>query len=396
MLHISILTLLIVISIIVGVKKYNNYINPLTINAIITYGLFTLGSYFSTIFFRLDVIDFPVEFLDYSIWISVLAMGFFMSPFFFKNNIINGVIVKTLDKMNGGQGCAEYKFSTLLLLLLLCGGSYLMLILFSPGGTLWVTEPRQAYLNSRNGYGYLYTLYLWALIAAFNYLIFTQRPNYKKLIFLTSLFLMLSYFSGKKAFIMVVLVVAVIYYNFYIKSLSSMKIIAILLMMILTLAALIVDGADTDFLAPMLYFDYADLTSLFLYRFDEFGYYYGKAFITSFWVLVPRALYPDKPYEYGDSLVHEILFPGVAEMGHTAGYLWWTANYLDFGLIGVAFFAYMKGLVSKSVFEWYLRNKYSFFSFIVMTHFTLFEIWFFMPGIIVLIWCFLISKINKK
>jgi len=67
---------------------------------------------------------------------------------------------------------------------------------------------------------------------------------------------------------------------------------------------------------------------------NQLPLYHGQIFLTSFWQLVPRAIYPEKPYVYGPILLDEVFYPGAAQKGSTPAFA--TAPYFaDFGWPGV-------------------------------------------------------------
>jgi len=62
--------------------------------------------------------------------------------------------------------------------------------------------------------------------------------------------------------------------------------------------------------------------------------FHGEVFLSSFWSLVPRALYPGKPYVYGVIKVIDAFYPGQAEQTSTPAFA--TVDYFaDFGWFGV-------------------------------------------------------------
>lgn len=62
--------------------------------------------------------------------------------------------------------------------------------------------------------------------------------------------------------------------------------------------------------------------------------FHGEVALTRLWALVPRGLYPNKPYVYGPILVDEIFYPGGAENTNTPAFA--TVDYFsDFGWLQV-------------------------------------------------------------
>jgi hypothetical protein len=118
-------------------------------------------------------------------------------------------------------------------------------------------------------------------------------------------------------------------------------------------------GSDADmFGVAYAYFaDYVSVTALVMEQIDRQGMTYGAATVSSFWYFVPRAMFPDKPFEYGSVLLHGTLFPGFAEQGHTPGVLPWMTGYMDFGIFGVVLSGVFLGSVSRAIYLEFLRTK---------------------------------------
>ena len=390
---IYILTLVVFLVFIYGYKKYHTGFNPLSVTALI-YGFFSGLSYFSTIILRIDSINFPIDYLDLAIAISTVSILAFTIPFFLRLGVVARLFNKALDKISrtetASQSLSLFGFISLSLVSL---GAYLSLVFFTDGGILWVTNPREAYLNHRSGFGAYYIFYLYSLIILFLYSLYMWRPRFWGLSFITIGFFFLALYSGKKAFALSFVLISLCYYNFNVRKLSLKSLIFCLAIILTIVVFLIYIGTgveNTSFDILLDYFNYGDITAEFLYRHEEFGYYFGKAFLTSFWVLVPRSLYPEKPFEYGASLVHQIINPGLAETGHTAGYFMWISSYLDFGIMGVITSFILQGWLSRVIYEWYISRKDTIFSFVFMMHFSIIEIWYFLPGPFAFLMCLVV------
>jgi len=92
-----------------------------------------------------------------------------------------------------------------------------------------------------------------------------------------------------------------------------------------------------------------------------FVFRYGVASLSDLWFYVPRVLYPAKPFEYGLSLIYQILFPGMTELGHTPGILPWSLAYLDFGVLGVFVCGVFSGFLKRLSYDFFLRVRIPFF-----------------------------------
>jgi hypothetical protein len=141
------------------------------------------------------------------------------------------------------------------------------------------------------------------------------------------------------------------------------------------LSLLVAQGAYADLLEALDYFkDYVATTASFLGRFDEFGFRFGSASLSDLWFYVPRSIYPAKPFEYGLSLIHQVLFPGMAELGNTPGILPWALPYLDFGTFGVFASGVIGGMFKRLAYEFFLERRNSIFAFVLVMQLALFPI----------------------
>jgi oligosaccharide repeat unit polymerase len=276
----------------------------------------------------------------------------------------------------------------LVLILLAILISFSSLAIFGGGGILWVTNSRDAYISNRDSVGPLYSLTQWLIMFAFIYYIFATKAKSIKLISSLIFFTCLMFFLGSKGNIIALTVVAVSYSNFYVKKIPNFAILlGVSLLFVGSLFLLIVQSSYSDLSDSILYFkDYFDTTAQMMSRFDEFGgFHYGGGLLSSLWFFVPRWLYPNKPYEYGETLIHQVLFPGAAETGNTPGLLPWSLIYLDFGIVGVFFWGFFISLFQKTCYEYFLKNRESFFAFSLGINFSIWNIWIFAPPIFVLI-----------
>lgn len=283
------------------------------------------------------------------------------------------------------------RFSRFKFILLMIGAvaSFIALALVGGGGSLWLTNSRQAYITYRAGAGPFYAATQWFLMFALAYYLWARRPQRLRLVITAAIFSVLFYFMGSKGHILAVIMLALIYYNFMVKPFSTAKCLLLAPLLFLGVLILLVMQGSFDNLADAIYYfnDYFATTAQFLARFDEFGLMHGRGFLSDFWFFVPRALYPDKPFEYGVILIHKVLFPGAAATGSTPGILPWALAYLDFGGIGVFLSGLAIGLWQKIVYEHYLRNRQVFFAFVFMVQLCLWPIMAFAPFIIFITWC---------
>jgi hypothetical protein len=395
-----ILGLISLFSIIFGILKYKNTINPFSFTIAISIFLFTIISSFSLIegIEKSDIDEISI--INYTYWMSITYLLGYLLPFFYRFKKLNYIYSNLLSILNLRSEFKFYKFSFYSFFLLLFCSFLLFICLayYGEGGILWVTNPRDAYLFYRFNAGHFFALTQWTLTFSLLYYLWFRRPKFFELTLIILIWLCITYFLGSKSMILTNIIIGTIYYNFYVNKLTLFNIIFLFLSTLLFISCLIIIQRGSDYSIDFItiynqftnYFkEYFRTSALFLSRFDEFGLQYGKAFISSFWVLIPRFIYSDKPYEYGVSLVHQKLFPGLAEQGHTDGILEWTLFYLDFGICGVFFSALFIGIFHKIIYEYFLTHKNEFFAFTLMIHFAIIPIWSFATIPVVFFLCLL-------
>jgi hypothetical protein len=111
------------------------------------------------------------------------------------------------------------------------------------------------------------------------------------------------------------------------------------------------------------YFDYYKNSAQFYedYYSGRIDLFYGEIFFSDFWNLLPRSLFPDKPYSYGITLVNEIYWPGAAEETNTPAFGGPVAYFADFGILGVILFSLFNPFKFISyLFFWQLVKNYSY------------------------------------
>jgi hypothetical protein len=282
------------------------------------------------------------------------------------------------------------RFSSVKFSLLLGAGllAFAGLAITGGGGTLWLSNPRSAYLYNRTGAGQFWLLAAWFQVTAFLYYLWAKRPKGLHLSSVVVVFVSAAFFLGSKAIVLTVGVVAIVYYHFMIRPLGTLKIIAA------GIAGggafvwlLFFQGSYADWIGVASYFENFQLSAEFIGRFNEFGFQYGKAWLSSFWFFVPRALYAAKPLEYGAILIQKQLLPGAYEAGYAPGFLNWSLSYLDFGWVGVFVAGVTKGLIERASYEHFLRNRNSLFAFVLMMQLSLWGVFVFAGTSTAIVWC---------
>lgn len=353
-----------------GIKRYNYVINPLMVFAIFDVGVLTLLSV--TVTSVLDVAQNAG--LSAVLYMTIIYIIGFAAVFLPRHFQAPRQLFDAFVGFVGKSECPD-KFGSFnqLFVILVSIALFILLARTSGAGMLWVTSPRVAYQGYREGVGYFFLLLQWTLLGTLAYYIMTKRPRLTGLVISVFLYVLAAYFTGSKNNILAGLIISGAYYNFFIKKLSGTQIFVALIGILASFWYLLISqGSYTDIVSAISYFrDYAYTTAQFLMRFDEFKLQWGHGFISDFWFYVPRALYPGKPFEYGVLLIHETLYPGAAELGHTPGVLPWALSYLDFGAVGVFIAGVLTGFVRRGAYESFLNNRTNSLAFLLMVQFSI-------------------------
>lgn len=238
-------------------------------------------------------------------------------------------------------------------LLLIFG--FTCLVVLGDAGLLWLTDPRLAYLNYRGatGDGALFVLAQWTLTIASAICLFVVRTRRTHLLVVLMLLCAAAYFFGSKQILLNLII-----YAAYLLDRQGHKLKLIHFGLIALIAAMafvtLLGGLDdtTPLVFAGLYFsEYAVNTARIFSPEVLNSFYRGEILFSNGWTYLPRFVFPDKPFEYGQVLINSILFPGAAEMGQTPGLLYWSGYYVDFGLVGVLFYGLMRGLIDAALFS---------------------------------------------
>jgi hypothetical protein len=370
-----------------GVKRYRTPLNPLTVFAGMQIGLFTILS--GIVAIMTPIVDYTSADIVKTILVSVVYLFATMLPYLFRGSLPSKLFGKVLSLFRLGSGAIPIRFNSIKFVFLLVGavGAFIALMLFGGGGMLWFTNTREAYIIYRAGAGPFFALTQWFLTFAMLYYVWATKPRALKLVLILFFFCAAMYPLGSKNNILIILIIGVAYYNFYIKRIPFLAFITLVsLIALVFLGLLLVQGSYASLLEGVIYFrDYFDTTAQFLSRFDEFGFHYGKGWLSSLWFYVPRGLYPDKPYEYGFTLIHRVLFPAAAATGNTPGLQEWSLAYLDFGVFGVFFYGLISSIWQRMAYEYFLKHKQNYFAFVLAIQFSIWPIWTFAPLIFIII-----------
>ena len=232
---------------------------------------------------------------------------------------------------SGGEAHPERMRSASWLFLALFAVSFVLLT-HSFGLLNWIADPRTGYQLHRSGAGQWYALSLTLLSVSLVLAATYARSTYA-ILAAAPLYFVLIYLLGSKSFIISFAVFYVI-----ILALRRFRYLAPVAAVILGAGAV---SAILTFVQSLGGFGIAQISSYSDYYVNAAMYYrdylngslplfHGQMTLSSLWSLVPRSLYPGKPYVYGLILIDEHYFPGSAAQTSTPAFA--TIDYFaDFG-----------------------------------------------------------------
>lgn len=204
----------------------------------------------------------------------------------------------------------------------------------------WLLNPRQGYQLFRMGAGQYWVLSVSFLSLSFSLIMLSHMSFFKR----TFLFILFSYFAfllGSKGMLIEYLVFfMLILWLFKDKHFNQLIFIGgpVVIFGLLYNFYTTVSQFNIDSLAS--YFTYFTNSGMYLKEYcnNQINLFYGKIFLSDLWALVPRSIYPNKPFSYGIVLINEYFFPGAAEQTNTPAFGGPIAYFADFGILGVVLF----------------------------------------------------------
>jgi hypothetical protein len=206
----------------------------------------------------------------------------------------------------------------------------------SVGIVQWVLDPRTSYQYGRSGAGHWYALSMTFLGVSY-FLNCSYSSSAKRVYVLFPIYLFFAYLLGAKGNVFQI-------FWFTLIALTSFRVKNFLLIGVFGAAGCLYLLARS-FHASGISFDLSGFAA-YSDHFVNAAHYYekhlsgeiplldGEVARTQLYSLVPRSIWPDKPYAYGPGLINEILWPGLAETTHTPA-IATVEYYADFGWAGV-------------------------------------------------------------
>lgn len=234
---------------------------------------------------------------------------------------------------------------------------FLVTAMVGGGGELWLTNSRHAYQFHRVGAGVFFALSITFLSLSYVFGVVSCKKAGPRIYIIIFLFTGISFFFGTKGVMLQFAVFGLVALWFY---RSKGLYVFCLVVPVAVFPAMLYslyqayDGLSVRQIFG--YFDHYSNSAMFYKAYSEGGidFFWGKIWLSEFWSLVPRIVYPDKPFVYGFLHVNEFFYPGMAADTHTPAFGGPTDLYADFGLLGV----FLGSVLSPLAIGWAFGGLY--------------------------------------
>lgn len=204
----------------------------------------------------------------------------------------------------------------------------------------WILNPREGYQLYRSGAGQYWVLSVNFLAISFAFIMIGKMSLTRRIVFFV-FYAICSFILGSKGLMIEYLIFFLIILWFYKeKHLKTFLFYGTTITVIGLLFNFFKDLNNFDYNSIFEYFTYYTNSGMYYREFynNNITLFNGQIFLSNIWSLVPRSLYPDKPYVYGQILINEYFFPGAAELTNTPAFGGPITYFADFGILGIFLF----------------------------------------------------------
>lgn len=276
------------------------------------------------------------KYFNFAILMSNIALvaKFILTKYsllFFKKNKFISRLAKTCMPHWKAKRNKTIIAAFILFIFALC--CFVLLASHSYGLSNWIMNPRFGYQYHRTGAGHFYAFAILFYSTSFTLFCIYLKKNIN-VIKILLLFLICIYFLGSKEVLLQFMLsgLTFLWFRKY-KKLKKAIFIGIPCVFIFML----LNFGSITFSEIAQYFDYYVNSAMYYEEYFNGGIdlYYGEIYFSSFWEIIPRSIFPDKPHVYGFLLVNEHFFPGMAEATHIPAFGGPISAFADWGILGV-------------------------------------------------------------
>ena len=226
----------------------------------------------------------------------------------------------------------------------------------------WVKAPREGYQNHRKSLGPFYGLSITCLSVSYT-LVTVSMKKISSILMAFILYVFFAYFIGSKGYILTIAEYTLILL-WFLRYKHLTKVISIVVPLAFTVMLINFFSTYTDDIdhvkEAISYFDtYWNSAKYFYYHFKgDIPLKNGEVLFSNYWWLVPRALYPAKPFVYGTIIINEYFWPLAAAAANTPQFGGVVDLYADFGVSGVIILSLLNvGTVVSTVTGFFLYKN---------------------------------------
>jgi hypothetical protein len=219
---------------------------------------------------------------------------------------------------------------------------------FLTGGSV-IFDPRAAYMNLRKGIGFIWAFGIYTVSLNASLKLLSNKLSLRSVL----VSLLLPYFYASKGFIISITLPFIFYkgpntlqssfqnstLRRYFQKFPFLPFLCFSSILLFILYK-INSGFSNEIYDPLqriisTYSSFGIANNALLEKSKDFVDIKNSIYYSSFWSLIPRLIYPDKPFAYGSASIIEYFYPGLPEAGATPSVGLGLIEYLQFGYFGL-------------------------------------------------------------
>lgn len=250
----------------------------------------------------------------------------------------------------------------------------------------WLKAPREGYQYYRAGAGQWFGLSITFLSLSYTLVTLCLR-KIRSIGIVFGIYACLAYFLGTKGiFLAMAQYILVLLWIRRYEHLTRLLIVLVPSAFVMMLINYFSQHDQIELVNALTYFDHFQHSAWYYEAFfkGEIPLYYGEIFTSNLWGLIPRALYEQKPYIYGITIINEYFWPGMAELTVTPAFGGPVELFADFGIFGVIILSFFNiGIAANTIFSYFLYKNILVENVMQNPWFLYLFLWFYAPWLLV-------------